>query len=443
MNVHDGEIVAGLLTRMGYRPAPDVAAADVVFINTCAVRHTAEEHALGEVGRLKALKRERPDLLLVVGGCITQMPETVERIRRQAPFVDLVVGTHNLHALPELLYRARFAEAMVVDVWKESDLVVEDLPVRRNPGVRAWVTVTYGCDKFCTFCIVPHTRGRERSRQPEDVLAEVAELIEAGYREINLLGQNVNSYGKDLGRGYGLADLLADVDRLPGVPWVRFMTSHPRDFDERLVDVVAGARSVCEHIHLPVQAGSDRVLKRMNRKYTRRQYLDLVRLIRERVPGASLTTDIIVGFPGETEADFRDTLALVQEVEYDNAFTFLYSPRAGTPAARWPDAVPDEVKKERLNRLMEVQYAISRRKNETLVGRELEVLVEGPSKKNPDVYSARTRTNKIVLLPRCPGYEGRFARARVTAAQTFTLGGELCAPEHEGRGGAGGWAGAA
>ena len=424
MNEADSEMLLGQLTAMGYAVSPVVEEADLILLNTCAVRGTAAEHALGEVGRLKQLKTERPEVLLGVCGCLTQMPETVAYLQQHAPHVDLVFGTNNLHALPELLQRAYRDEAQTVEIWAQAPETVENLPSRRAPGVKAWVNVIYGCDKYCTYCIVPTTRGRERSRRPGEILAEVEALVAQGYREFTLLGQNVNSYGHDLG-GYDFADLLRDVAGVPGLRWVRYTTSHPRDFTPKMVEVVAGHPQICEHFHLPVQSGSDRVLRWMNRGYGRAQYLALIDCVRRLVPRATITTDIIVGFPREEEADFQETLSLVREVGYDNAFTFQYSPRAGTPAARWEDPVPPQVKKDRLDRLNELQYATSRRKNEGLVGTRCEVLVEGASRKDPGVFTARTRGNRLVLVPSRPGAENRFGRARITAAQTWTLAGEL------------------
>ena len=425
MNVADSETMLGQLAMLGYGVTYAERDADLIFINTCAIRGSAAEHALGEVGRLKALKQERPELLIGVCGCLTQMPETVRHLQRYAPHVDLIFGTHNLHELPQLLQRAYVEEQQVVDVWRQSDAVVEALPSLRAPGARAWVNIIYGCDKYCTYCIVPYTRGKERSRRPGEILAEVEDLAARGYTEITLLGQNVNSYGKDLAGGYDFADLLRDLDRVPGIRWIRYMTSHPRDFTPKMVEAIAASEKVCEHFHLPVQAGSDRVLRWMNRGYSRAAYLDLVRTVRAAIPHAVITTDIIVGFPRETEADFAETLSLVEEVGYDNAFTFMYSPRDGTPAARWADPVPPEVKKERLLRLNELVYAIGRAKNEAMVGHAYEVLVEGPSKKDPGVYTARTRGNKLVHVPGRPGLENAFTRARIRAAHTWTLDGEL------------------
>lgn len=447
MNVHDSEILAGQLERMGFEEAQGIEDADLLLLNTCTVRETAAQKVMGEIGRLKTVKVLRPELLIGVCGCMAQEEERVKEIQRYHPHVDLLFGTHNLHRLPELVARAREERESVVDVWQSAGEVVEHLPAKRAEGVRAWVTIIYGCDKFCTYCIVPHTRGRERSRRPESIIAEVEGLASRGYREITLLGQNVNSYGHDLGTGYLFGDLLRDLNAVPGIRWIRYMTSHPRDFPRKLVDTIAGLEKVCEHFHLPVQAGSDEVLRRMNRRYTRAEYLDLVGHIYGRIPGASVTTDIIVGFPGETAADFGDTLDVVRQARFDNAFMFVYSPRRGTPAARWEDPVPIDEKKRRLQELMDLQYAISLEKNQALVGSQAEVLIDGPSKKDPHVLSGRTRTNKLVLLPPPQGepppggsprgvdvagpaaWAGRFVQARITGAQTWALTAQILPPE--------------
>lgn len=428
MNEHDSEIMAGQLEAMGYRPAASLEEADLIILNTCAVRETAEEKVYGTLGWLRQLKRRRPEVVLAFTGCMAQEEVTIQRLQRAAPHVDLVFGTHNIHRLPALIARVRQEEGMVVDVWKGAAGLVEHLPAKRADRTRAWVTIQYGCDKFCTYCIVPYTRGRERSRRPEDILREVEELAAQGYKEITLLGQTVSSYGQDFrDRRYTFADLLRDLNRVDGIRWIRFMSPYPGDFDERLIAALAECSKVCDHVHLPVQAGSDRVLHRMNRRYTRQQYLEIVRRLREAIPTVSITTDIIVGFPGETEEDFQQTLSLVEEVGFDNAFTFAFSPRAGTVGAKWEErfGVPDEVKQERLRRLMEVQYPIGLRRNQAYVGREAIVLVEGPSKKNPAVLSARTSTNKVVLFPGPAAWAGRFARVRITRASTFTLEAEV------------------
>lgn len=432
MNERDSEIVAGQLRRLGYTPAPDETAADLVVVNTCAVRASAEDHAFGYIGALKQLKDARPGLRIAVGGCMTQEPHTVQWLRRYASHVDVVFGTHNLHELPRLLQQAQArtpGDEMVVDVWQSAGPVVEHLPSERADGARAFVNIIYGCDKFCTFCIVPYTRGRERSRDAAAVVAEVRELAQQGYRDITVLGQNVNSWGHDLPGKPDLGDLLGQLEQVEGIRWLRFMTSHPRDFSQHLIDTIAASPVISHHVHLPVQSGSTAILRRMNRRYSREQYLDLVARIKAAIPDVSLTTDIIVGFPGETEEDFAATLSLVETVRYDAAFTFLYSPRAGTTAAKWEqhDPVPEAVKKERLNRLMAVQYAISLQANQALVGRRVMALVEGVSKKNPEVWAARTQHNKVVLLDREPGRDllDRFVPVRITGARTFYLLGEI------------------
>jgi tRNA-2-methylthio-N6-dimethylallyladenosine synthase len=421
MNVHDSETIAGILEQMGYERTDREDQADIILLNTCAIRENAEDKVFGELGRLKHLKLENPDLILGVCGCMSQEEVVVNRILKSYQHVDLIFGTHNIHRLPVLLQNALFSKEMVVEVWSKEGDVVENMPKKREDGLRAWVNIMYGCDKFCTYCIVPYTRGKERSRRPEDVLNEIRELARKGYQEVTLLGQNVNAYGKDFTDiNYRFGDLMDDVRKI-GIPRVRFTTSHPRDFDDHLIEVLAKRGNLVEHIHLPVQSGSSQILKLMARKYTRESYLELVRKIKEAIPDVVSTTDIIVGFPGETEEQFEETLSLVREVEFDSAFTFIYSPREGTPAAKMKDDVPMEVKKERLQRLNDLQNEISRRKNEALRGQVVEVLVEGTSKKNPDVLSGRTRTNKLVNFTGPKHLIGKFAHVRIDEPQTWTL----------------------
>jgi len=423
MNVHDSETMAGLLEELGYRKAARPEEADLILLNTCCVRETAEQRILGRLGELMRLKRSNPGLILAVAGCLGQEPGAVERIRRRARGVDIILGTHNLYRLPLLVkeverLRGSGSAKPVIEVWSTAAgrteaedrdpgtdgrrrAVGEDLPVRREPGVRAWVTIMYGCDNFCSYCIVPYVRGRERSRLPEDIRREVASLVGEGYREVVLLGQNVNSYGKDLppGPGRSFSALLRDLDRTPGLARIRYTTSHPRNFTEDIIEAVAEAEHVCENFHLPAQSGSSRILKAMNRGYTREDYLRLIERIRSRVPEAAFSTDLIVGFPGETDRDFEDTLSLVREVRFDSAFTFAYSPRSGTPAARAEGQVPEAVKKERLARLIQLQTDISLERNRAEVGRTLEVLVEGPAEGRSGWGAGRSRTNKLVLFP--------------------------------------------
>lgn len=425
MNVHDSETMAGIFEMMGYTPTIDERDADIILLNTCAIRENAEDKVFGELGRLKHLKLEKPNLILGVCGCMSQEESVVNRILKSYQNVDLVFGTHNIHRLPHLVHNALMSKEMVIEVWSKEGDVVENMPKVRADGLRAWVNIMYGCDKFCTYCIVPYTRGKERSRRPEDVLNEIRELARKGYQEVTLLGQNVNAYGKDLeDLNYLFGDLMDDVRKI-GIPRIRFTTSHPRDFDDHLVEVLGKGGNLVEHIHLPVQSGSSEVLKLMARKYDRERYLDLVRKIKETVPNVVLTTDIIVGFPGETDEQFEDTISLVKEVEFDSAFTFIYSPREGTPAAKMQDDIPMEVKKARLQRLNETLNEIGRRKNEELRGHVVEVLVEGESKKNADVLSGRTRTNKLVNFAGPKSLIGKMVMVRIEDPKTWSLTGVL------------------
>jgi tRNA-2-methylthio-N6-dimethylallyladenosine synthase len=421
MNEHDTEVMRGLFDEMGYAQAEDRKEADVILLNTCAVRENAEDKVFGELGHLKTLKTEKPELILGVCGCMSQEASVVNRIMQKYAYVDLIFGTHNIHRLPHLLQEAHFGKEMVVEVWSKEGDIIENLPKKRAEGLRAWVNIMYGCDKFCTYCIVPYTRGKERSRLPEDVIAEVRELARQGYKEITLLGQNVNAYGKDFtDRNYRFGDLMDDIRKID-IPRVRFTTSHPRDFDDHLIEVLARGGNLVEHIHLPVQSGSSEVLKRMSRKYNREQYLELVRKIRAAIPNAVLTTDIIVGFPGETEEQFEETLSLVREVKFASAFTFIYSPREGTPAAEMTDDVPYEVKQRRLLRLNELIAELSLESNRELDGRIVEVLVEGESKTKAGVLSGRTRSNKLIHFEGPKEWIGQFVNVRVTAPQTWYI----------------------
>lgn len=446
MNVHDSEVIRGLLAGIGYKKAGGPEDADLILVNTCCVRETAEKRILGRIGELQGLKRRHPGLLIVVAGCMSQQEGAVERILRRASGVDIIMGTHNLHRLPDLIQEVAAARAgvrpgPVVEVWTEvRGEVVEGLPVRRDRGVRAWVTIMYGCDNFCTYCIVPYVRGRERSRLPEDIRREVERLAREGFKEVYLLGQNVNSYGRDLppGPGRTFSGLLRELDRVEGVARIRYTTSHPRNFTDDIIEAVAECERVCENFHLPAQSGSTRILKRMNRGYTREDYLALVERIRRRVPGAAFSTDLIVGFPGETDADFEDTLSLVREVRFDSAFTFAYSPRRGTPAAKAPDQVPPGVKKERLHRLIETQNEVSLARNRELVGCEVEVLVEGEAERRPGLAAGRSRTNKLVLFRPPEGVEpvdlvGREVVVTVEKAHTWSLEGR-CVGDRDARG---------
>ncbi|WP_133580398.1 tRNA (N6-isopentenyl adenosine(37)-C2)-methylthiotransferase MiaB [Aureibacillus halotolerans] len=425
MNEHDTEVMAGIFEGMGYEATTDVNDADVILLNTCAIRENAENKVFGEIGHLKPLKLEKPDLLIGVCGCMSQEESVVNRILQKHPFIDMIFGTHNIHRLPDILREAIFGKEMVIEVWSKEGDIIENLPKVRKGQIKAWVNIMYGCDKFCTYCIVPYTRGKERSRRPEDIIEEVRHLARNGYKEVTLLGQNVNAYGKDFeDSSYGLGDLMEELSKID-IPRFRFMTSHPRDFDDRLIDVLAKGGNLMEHIHLPVQSGSSEILKIMGRKYSREHYMTLVAKMEERIPNVTFTTDIIVGFPNETEEQFEETLSIVREVEYDAAYTYIYSPREGTPAAKMEDNVPMEVKRERLQRLNQLVNELSLKKNKVFEGQVVDVLVEGESKKNPDVLSGYTRKSKLVNFRGPKSLVGKIVPVYITGAKTWTLDGDL------------------
>jgi len=420
MNEHDSEVMAALIENLGYRPASSLEEADLVIINTCAVRKKPEDKVASMLGKLYALKEKNNDLIIAVGGCMTQQEELAGYIKNRFRQVDLVFGTHALPRLPDLLDQARREKATILDI--EEDYAERGgLPARRAAAFHAWLPVIYGCNNFCAYCIVPYVRGRERSRKLEDVVAEASSLADEGYREITLLGQNVNSYGHDLPDKPTFAALLAELNRIDGLSRIRFMTSHPKDLSPALIDTVASGEKICEHFHLPLQSGSNRILEKMNRRYTREQYLDLVREIKKAIPGVSITSDIIVGFPGETGEDFADTLDLLEQVRFDSAFAFIYSPRRGTKAEKLADQTTYEEKENRLQELNKIQQQISLEENERLVGSSLEVLVEGPSKGNPELQTGRTRTNKLVHFPGPAEMTGKMIMVRVTEARTWNL----------------------
>ncbi|MGE8204004.1 tRNA (N6-isopentenyl adenosine(37)-C2)-methylthiotransferase MiaB [Heyndrickxia sp. NPDC080065] len=425
MNEHDTEVMAGIFMQMGYEPTDSVDDANVILLNTCAIRENAENKVFGEIGHLKPLKLERPDLLVGVCGCMSQEESVVNKILEKHHHIDMIFGTHNIHRLPQILKEAYMSKAMVVEVWSKEGDVIENLPKVRKGSIKAWVNIMYGCDKFCTYCIVPYTRGKERSRRPEDIIQEVRMLAAHGYQEITLLGQNVNAYGKDFEDiNYGLGDLMDELRKVD-IPRIRFTTSHPRDFDDRLIEVLAKKGNLVEHIHLPVQSGSSDVLKIMARKYTRERYLELVRKIKEAIPDVALSTDIIVGFPNETDEQFEETLSLYREVGFEMAYTFIYSPREGTPAAKMKDNVPMEVKKERLQRLNDLVNQLSREALEKYKGKVVEVLVEGESKNNPDVLAGYTRKNKLVNFIGPKSAIGKLVKVKITDAKTWSLNGEM------------------
>lgn len=425
MNEHDTEVMAGIFIALGYEPTEVVEDANVILLNTCAIRENAENKVFGEIGHLKALKMENPDLLLGVCGCMSQEESVVNKILKSYQHVDMIFGTHNIHRLPNILNEAYLSKEMVIEVWSKEGDVIENLPKVRRGKIKAWVNIMYGCDKFCTYCIVPYTRGKERSRRPDEIIQEVRHLAAQGYQEITLLGQNVNAYGKDFEDiTYGLGDLMDELRKID-IPRIRFTTSHPRDFDDHLIEVLAKGGNLMDHIHLPVQSGSTDVLKIMARKYTREQYLELVRKIKAAIPDVALTTDIIVGYPNETEEQFEETLSLYREVGYESAYTFIYSPREGTPAAKMQDNVPLEVKKQRLQRLNNLVNELSAEAMKKYQGQIVEVLVEGESKNNPDVLAGYTSKNKLVNFTGPKEAIGKIVKVKITEAKTWSLNGEM------------------
>lgn len=425
MNEEDSEKLSGMLENMGYTKAEDRKDSDVIIFNTCAVRENAELKVYGNLGALKALKREKPDLIISISGCMMQQKGIPQEIKRKYPFVDIIFGTHNIHRFPELLNNAMQSNSTIIEVWDEEGEIIEGIPINRESELKAFVTITHGCNNFCTYCIVPYTRGRERSRTPESIINEVKELASRGYKEITLLGQNVNSYGKDI-EDMTFAKLLRLVNEVEGIERIRFMTSHPKDLTEDVIQAIKECSKVCEHIHLPVQSGSSRILKLMNRKYTREHYLDLVNRIKTELPGVSLTTDIIVGFPGETEEDFEDTLNLVADVGYDSAFTFIYSVRQGTPAAKYEDKISEDVKHHRFNRLVERLNEIIEKNNQEYWNKTVEVLVEGLSKNDENKLTGRTRAGKLVNFSGGDiRLKGKLVNVKITEPQTWSLLGEF------------------
>jgi len=438
MNERDSETLAGMLSDLGYRETTDRNKADVIIMNTCSVRENADRRFFGNLGQLKRIKEERPDVIIAVCGCMMQQQHIIDTLKSKYTWVDLVFGTHNIHEFPKLLGNVLDERKKVVDVWDQADEIVEGLPAQRKHPYKAFVNIMYGCDNFCSYCIVPYTRGRERSRDPEAILEEVKALVADGVLEITLLGQNVNSYRGQIrnqdkeeagggtvmdssGEYVSFAGLIHMLNEVEGLKRIRFTTSHPKDLSDELIDAFASCEKLCPHIHLPVQSGSTRILEKMNRKYTKEEYLELVEKLRRKTPDIAITTDIIVGFPGETEEDFEETLDIVRKVGFDSAFTFLYSIRKGTPAENLPDQVAEEVKHERFNRLVEEVNRISAEKNRALVGQVVEVLSEGKSKTNKALYTGRTGGHKLVNFKADEDVTGRMVKVLITESSTFSL----------------------
>ena len=424
-NVADGETLAGMLAEMGYEPTTDAGAADVVLLNTCAIREHAEKRVFGELGELTHTKEANPDQIIVLCGCMAQQKRIADKVKESYRHVDLVLGPQAEWRLPELLHGVLTTRRRAFSIDDEHGRIAEDLPVKRDGTVRAWVSIMYGCNNFCSYCIVPYVRGRERSRDPEKIVAECRALIEAGYKEIYLLGQNVNSYGNDLDVDYDFADLLTAIDAIPGDYWLRFMSSQPKDATPKLFDAMARCVHVAKCLHLPVQSGSDRVLKAMRRPYTRKGYLELIDYARSVMPGLVVTSDVIIGFPGETEAEAMDTVSLVREAEFDALFTFLFSPRPGTPAAEMDDPVPRAEKQKWFDRLLEVQNTHSAEKHAAYVGQTVRVLVDGESDDAAFPLSCRTEGNRLVRAKGDRARIGTFAEVRITGSNTWALYGEI------------------
>ena len=423
-NVADGQKLMGMLEEMGFTLTEDVKEADLVILNTCAIREHAEQRVFGNLGILTHTKKENPEQVICLCGCMAQEERVSKRIKESYRHVDLVFGPQALWKFPELLHQVYETHKRVFSVQDEHGTIAEGIPVVREKGVKAWVSIMYGCNNFCSYCIVPYVRGRERSRDPQYVLREVRELVEAGYKDITLLGQNVNSYGNDLDIGYHFPDLLEDIDKIPGEYLIRFMSSHPKDATYRLFDVMAKSSHVAKQLHLPVQSGNDRVLHEMNRRYTRAQYLDLVNYAKRVMPGLVLTSDIIIGFPGETEAEAMDTVSLVEEVGFDALFTFIYSPRPGTKAAAMPDPATREEKQKWFDKLLEVQNAKSAALHADYVGKTVRVLVDGESDDPAFPLASRTEGNRLVRLKGDKALLGKFTDVKITGSNTWALYGE-------------------
>lgn len=424
-NVSDSEKIKGMLSEMGYGFCDKTEDADLVLYNTCAVRENAELRVYGNIGALKHQKRRKPDMKIVLCGCMMQQEHIAATIKQKYPHVDLVFGTHALYRFPQRLYEV-MQEGRVFDADNEAGTIFEEISYHRDPPPLAKIPIMYGCNNFCTYCIVPYVRGRERSRDVSDIVREVQEVASLGYREVMLLGQNVNSYGNDLEDGLNFAQLLREVCKVEGVDRVRFMTSHPKDLSDDLIAVMAEEDKICKQLHLPVQSGSNRILKLMNRKYTREKYLDLVHKVKAAMPDIVLTTDIIVGFPGETDEDFEETMKILKDVEYDTIFSFIYSKRVGTPAAEMPDVMDDAQKHRNFERMLEVQNEISKRKNDAYLNTVQTVLIEGTSKNNETTLTGRTEGGKVVNFPGDKSLTGEFVKVKITQAQTWSLFGEMC-----------------
>lgn len=418
MNARDSEKLVGILERMGYVEVPDENA-DFVIYNTCTVRENANLRVYGRLGYLHSLKKKNPHMMIGLCGCMMQEPQVVEKLKKSYSFVNLIFGTHNIYKFAELVVSSLLSDRMIIDIWKDTDKIVEDLPVERKYPFKSGVNIMFGCNNFCSYCIVPYVRGRERSRNPEDIIREIQGLVADGVVEVMLLGQNVNSYGKTLEHPMTFAQLLTEIEKIEGLERIRFMTSHPKDLSDELIEVMKHSKKICKHLHLPVQSGSTEILKKMNRRYTKEQYLELVRKIKEAVPDISLTTDIIVGFPGETEEDFLGTMDVVKKVRYDSAFTFIYSKRTGTPAAAMENQVPEDVVKDRFDRLLKEVQSISAEVCSVHEGTTQSVLVEAVNDHDPALVTGRLSNNILVHFPGEKELIGKIVSVRLDACKGF------------------------
>ncbi|MDT8716389.1 tRNA (N6-isopentenyl adenosine(37)-C2)-methylthiotransferase MiaB [Clostridium sp. 19966] len=425
MNEEDSEKLSGMLKNMGYTPTDSKDDSDIIIFNTCCVRENAELKVFGNLGALKKRKKDNPNLIIALCGCMMQQKDMAENVLKRYPFVDIIFGTHNAHKFPEYLNSVRHQGKSVIEILDKEVGVVEGLPVDRKSDIKAFVTIMYGCDNFCTYCVVPYVRGRERSRKSSEIINEIEQLVKQGYKEVTLLGQNVNSYGKGLEEDIDFAKLLRKVNEIEGLERIRFMTSHPKDLSDDVIYAIRDCSKICEQIHLPVQSGSSLLLKKMNRHYTKEYYIELIDKIKKEIPNVAITTDIIVGFPGETEDDFNDTLELAKYVKYDSAFTFIYSRRKYTPADKMEEQVDEEIKHNRFNRLIDVINEASIKKNKSYQDKTVEVLVEGPSKNDETKLMGRTRTGKLVNFPGDASLIGKLVNIKIVEALTFSLNGEL------------------
>lgn len=425
MNEEDSEKLSGMLKRQGYTRTEVREDASIIIFNTCCVRENAENKVFGNLGRLKKQKEQNPDLIIAICGCMMQQKGMADDVLKRFPYVDIIFGTHNSYKFPEYLNRVKTEGVQIKEIFDKETEIVEGVPIDRLSNIKAFVTIMYGCNNFCTYCVVPYVRGRERSRKPEDIENEIKDLVAKGYKEVTLLGQNVNSYGKGLEDEITFAQLLRRINEIEGLERIRFMTSHPKDLTLDVVYAIRDCDKICEQIHLPVQSGSDRILKVMNRHYTKEQYLKLAKEIRKEIPDVTFSTDLIVGFPGETEEDFNETLELVKEVQYDAAFTFIYSRRNHTPADKMENQIPDDVKHERFNRLIEVVNAGIAKGNKEAEGKIYEVLVEGNSKNDETKLTGRTRNGRLVNFEGCNELIGKLVNVKITKANSFSLIGEV------------------